>query len=167
MVKKNQIFHFYRNFGQRLTTYWFLWFWQRSKFFLHQITYPKFFIHFFQQLCLLKTKIYTVKYIKKFLLQFSNRSSVKFQYFIESYCIYVPQSNFISCSLPAGLHFQHFSTIVFFSTGKNKAFSITSQLAHMIRYQLPPLSPPLPVSGNIGIATLIIRTCSQVTFLEA
>ena len=113
MVKKNQIFHFYRNFGQRLTTYWFLWFWQRSKFFLHQITYPKFFIHFFQQLCLLKTKIYTVKYIKKFLLQFSNRSSVKFQYFIESYCIYVPQSNFISCSLPAGLHFQHFSTSVF------------------------------------------------------
>ena len=103
-----------RNFGQRLTTYWLLWFWQRSKFFLHQITYPKFFIHFFQQLCLLKTKIYTVKYIKKFLLQFSNRSSVKFQYFIESYCIYIPRSNFISCSLSAGLHFQHFSTIVFF-----------------------------------------------------
>ena len=72
--------------------------------------------------------------LKSLWLQFSNRSSMKFQYFIESYCIYVPRSNFISCSLPAGLHFQHFSTSVFFSTGKNKAFSITSQLAQMIRY---------------------------------
>ena len=52
--------------------------------------------------------------LKSLWLQFSNRSSMKFQYFIESYCIYVSRSNFISCSLPAGLHFQHFSTIVFF-----------------------------------------------------
>ena len=51
--------------------------------------------------------------LKSLWLQFSNRSSMKFQYFIESYCIYVPRSNFISCSLPAGLHFQHFSTSVF------------------------------------------------------
>ena len=59
------------------------------------------------------------------------------------------------------------SAQVFFSTGKNKAFNITSQLAQMIRYQLAPPPPPLPVGGNMGIATLITRTCLQVTFLEA
>ena len=36
------------------------------------------------------------------------------------------------------------SAQVFFSTGKNKAFNITSQLAQMIRYQLAP--PPSPTS---------------------
>ena len=92
---------------------------------------------------------------------------MKFQYFIESYCIYVPRSNFISCSLPAGLHFQHFSTSVFLHRKEQglqhyKPASTDDQIPAG-----PPLPPPLPVGGNMGIATLITRNCSQVTFLEA